>query len=154
MFFSYVENGSTAIKFWTTITYTLPPFLLLVKLMSPCKQKMKHQYFWIPLETCLSLGSGAGRTSKISGAEQKWTDGRIQYEFWVEILFVLRESFWLGDYNCFELCNDIIFLKIYNNTNCEIYNLLFSELLISMFLITLFFKINISTLILNSPLSL
>lgn len=92
MFFSYVENGSTAIKFWTTITYTLPPFLLLVKLMSPCKQKMKHQYFWIPLETCLSLGSGAGRTSKISGAEQKWTDGRIQYEFWVEILCLFWEK--------------------------------------------------------------
>lgn len=31
MFFSYVENGSTAVKFWTTVTYTLPLFLLFSK---------------------------------------------------------------------------------------------------------------------------
>lgn len=33
-------------------------------------------------------------------------------------MIALRESFWLGAYNCFELCSDIIFFKIYN-TNCE-----------------------------------
>lgn len=47
-------------------------------------------------------------------------------------MIVLRESFWLGDYNCFELCDDIIFLKYIIIQIVKIYNLLFSELLISM----------------------